>query len=320
MISVIIPMYNSEKFIKRAIKSVQSQLIQDIEIIIINDGSTDHSQKIVEQLAKEDVRIKLFNQKNGGASKARNVGLSKATGDYVVFVDSDDQVEPDIYEILLNNLIENNANFSIVAPKIIDPFSKYNHGFGTGEKFIFETKDALKNYLTRTKFSMHLGDKLFPKKIYTQIRFIEERSINEDRFFIFEAMLKSDKIVFEDVEKYIYEKREGSLASYGKFKVSKLDTILFARDMLELGKDIGLDDYLYTNYCMTVLEAYRNIIRDRQARKEFILKKYELKKDIKNMNVQNLKISKLKKLELDIVKYISGVYPLFVVFFDRMFR
>ena len=100
-LSIIVPVYNAEHFLDKCIKSVQSQTLQDFELILINDGSKDNSLEICKKHSQEDSRIIVFNQENSGQSKARNVGLENANGEYVAFLDSDDWVDSDYYEKLV---------------------------------------------------------------------------------------------------------------------------------------------------------------------------------------------------------------------------
>ena len=100
MLSIIIPVYNSEKYLEECLNSVLNQTLKDIEIICVNDGSTDNSLKILENIAAQDLRVRIINQENKGQGNARNAGLEAANGDYVGFVDSDDFISPDFYEKL----------------------------------------------------------------------------------------------------------------------------------------------------------------------------------------------------------------------------
>lgn len=104
MISIIVPVYNAEKYLNRCISSLLNQTYYNLEIILVNDGSTDNSKKICKNAAKNDSRIKLINSVNEGVSLARNKGLKEANGDYISFVDSDDYVEPDYVEKMLLTL------------------------------------------------------------------------------------------------------------------------------------------------------------------------------------------------------------------------
>ena len=115
LISIIIPVYNVEKYLAKCVESVINQTYKKIQIILIDDGSTDNSGKICDDFKLKDNRIEVIHKKNGGLSDARNAGLKIVKGDYIGFIDSDDYIEKDMYETLLCLLIENNADISIVS-------------------------------------------------------------------------------------------------------------------------------------------------------------------------------------------------------------
>ena len=110
-ISIIVPVYNVEKYLKECLDSLINQTLEDIEIICINDGSTDNSLAILEEYQKKDSRIKVFSQRNQGVSAARNLGIEKATGEYLTFLDSDDRLELNTCEILYKETIAKNSDF-----------------------------------------------------------------------------------------------------------------------------------------------------------------------------------------------------------------
>ncbi len=111
-VSIIIPVYNVEKYLQRCLDSVVNQTLKDIEIICVNDGSTDNSAIILEEFSKKDERIKIVNQKNGGLSRARNTGLEHSNGDYIGFLDSDDWIDLDYYEKLHDAAERNNCDIA----------------------------------------------------------------------------------------------------------------------------------------------------------------------------------------------------------------
>lgn len=112
-VSVIIPVYNVEKFILKTVESVMNQDYKDVEIILVNDGSPDNSAQIIDELAKRDSRIICIHKENGGVSSARNAGLKIATGEYVTFIDGDDWVEPNYISYLLELVEKNNCEIGM---------------------------------------------------------------------------------------------------------------------------------------------------------------------------------------------------------------
>lgn len=121
LISVIIPVYNVEKYLKACVKSVLSQTYSNLEILLIDDGSSDLSSKICDDLANMDTRIRVFHLENGGVSRARNIGVEKSTGDYICFVDSDDILPNYSIQVLYSNLVEHNADFCSGKLRCINP-------------------------------------------------------------------------------------------------------------------------------------------------------------------------------------------------------
>ena len=119
-VSVIVPIYNAEMYIDKCIQSIINQTLRDIEIILVDDGSTDRSFEISNKYAKKDERIKIIKQKNKGVGAARNYGVSIATGKFITFIDSDDFVEIDMLEILYNAAINNNCDIIFSGIKIIN--------------------------------------------------------------------------------------------------------------------------------------------------------------------------------------------------------
>lgn len=113
LVSVVIPIFNVEKYLEKCVNSLVNQIYKNLEIILVDDGSTDNSGNIANELSKSDNRIKVYHKKNGGLSDARNFGIKQAKGKYIGFIDSDDYIENEMYEFLYNNLIENKADISI---------------------------------------------------------------------------------------------------------------------------------------------------------------------------------------------------------------
>ena len=112
-VSIVVPIYNVEKYLKQCIESIINQTLQDIEIILVDDGSPDNCPQICDEYAKKDSRIKVVHKKNGGLSSARNAGIEVATGDFIGFVDSDDYIELDMYEKMYNIAKENHVDFVV---------------------------------------------------------------------------------------------------------------------------------------------------------------------------------------------------------------
>ena len=179
-ISVIIPVYNCEKFIEKCLQSLVNQTLTDIEIILVNDGSTDNSQKIIEKFS--DTRIKLINKKNGGQSSARNVGLDVANGEYIGFIDSDDWVDSDFFEKLYNTAKKYNADIAMTDFIRIGP-TKYKKRLNISEEKIYE-KIENKIKIANALKEGCIWNKIYKKEILTGLKFNEGMYFEDGPFTI----------------------------------------------------------------------------------------------------------------------------------------
>lgn len=207
--SVIIPAYNSEKTIKRCIESITSQNRSDVEIIVINDGSTDETETICKDLQGESHNLIYLYKENGGVSSARNSGLEAATGEYVMFVDSDDYVDSCCFDIIDKYTVSNadfyQFGFSVVANDLV----KEARGFSVCRVNTPSEKESFISDGIVTRSINSPCAKIFKQKIIheNKIRFCEELSIGEDLTFVFTFLISAnkfesstDKIYFADVE------------------------------------------------------------------------------------------------------------------------
>ena len=216
-ISVIVPIYNAEQFLNRSVGSIQKQSYQNLEIILVNDGSTDDSQIVCEELAKRDNRIKVINQPNGGLSNARNTGLSVATGDYVGFVDADDYINNNMYSSLLKNSLDYSADISCGHAFVHSRDGRIVNL--SDEDRIVTTpvtrKDILGSHLNGM-ITTAVWDKLFKREAIDEIRF-DEHLFNEDAGFMLDVCLNSNSFVCDSEQYYHYIKRRGTSLTGRKF-------------------------------------------------------------------------------------------------------
>jgi len=205
-ISIIIPVYNVEKYLKRCIDSVLRQTLSDIEIILVDDGSTDSSGEMCDNFAKEDTRIKVIHKKNGGLSSARNEGLKYATADLVGFIDSDDWITTDMYEYLYNLQQKNDAD--IVSCNYILAYD-YQTKIKKQKikEFVFRRDEALKNYMKMGVFE-RINDysawkKVYKKKLFSDVEF-PIGMLFEDIVTNFRLIQKCSKYVYSTKVCYFY--------------------------------------------------------------------------------------------------------------------
>ena len=229
MISVIIPVYNAEKVLKKCVDSILVQSYQDLEIILVNDGSQDDSLKVCENLSKSDDRIRVINQKNEGAAVARNTGLDAATGEYIMFVDSDDWIESDMFGVLLDALLTQGADTAICNFYIENAATKDSSVQRMPFPYDFYATEDIGDCVAKLdetgKFS-YLWNRLYIKRIINEyhIRFEKEFTTGEDLDFNFKYFQHIQKCVILDQPMYHYIK-DGTNSLCSRYKESLYEIV-----------------------------------------------------------------------------------------------
>jgi len=217
LISVIIPVYNAEKFIEKCVRSIQAQTYTNLEIILVNDGSSDNSGVLCDKLAKADNRIKVIHKQNGGTSAARNIGIDEANGKFITFVDHDDYIEADMYERMHNRIDKTEADvcmcgFSILHDnyrRIVRIPQTYQENRSALSSVCY-FKDLVQNFRARYVLHSSIWNKLYKKELISKhrIRFQERTGYNitgEDCMFATDCCAVADGgIVFVDSSLYNY--------------------------------------------------------------------------------------------------------------------
>ena len=225
LISIIVPVYNVENYLRQCLDSIMGQTYQNFECLLINDGSPDHSADICREYVSKDSRFLYFEKENGGVSSARNLGIEHSKGEYITFIDSDDWVDSDYLEVLYNALIDENADISVSTYKRFHMADNcwYFHSFQRGyEKKIFTGSELIDNLQLLSSFDHSYGSvcgKLVKSVRVETIRFNEETTLGEDMEFWYKLYLISDKIVYVNKDTYIYRT---SNDEYKHFELEKI--------------------------------------------------------------------------------------------------
>lgn len=267
LISIIIPIYNVEEYIKECVLSACRQTFINLEIILVNDGSTDKSSNICNELALKDYRIKIINKENGGLSSARNAGIETATGDYVFFLDGDDFIKEDTIELLLKEFKTQN-NIGIVSAPC---FYSYNNGQKTiykedwniKENRIIEPEKFCINTLTQT--SCHSACcKLYKKDLLNKVRFRIGKK-NEDTLFMFDlSFIMRDRqfYMLEIPNKlYFYRVNDKSITN-NKLKPIQIDIVENLLLMMRETTDCETIKTLKLEYYKNIINYYSQLITD----------------------------------------------------------
>lgn len=257
MISVIIPVYNTAPYLETCVRSVLNQTCTDLEIICVDDGSSDSSPAILRALAEEDNRIRVITQKNAGVSAARNAGLEAARGDYIAFLDSDDEIEPDLYDILLNLMEEYQVSIAHCGYKRINQDGTTKDVGGTGVLLLQTGEEATESLLRGQYFVGSLCNKLFCRELVKGLRLDQSLKINEDVLFVMQAFAQAKKTAFLDVPKYYYFDRENSSCDRTPSLKKTRDCVAAAEQILELHRGDKLESLCARRVWGSLMGLYR---------------------------------------------------------------
>lgn len=234
-VSIIVPIYNCEKYLHKCIDSLLAQTLPNIEIILIDDGSTDNSGNICENYANNHKNIKVFHQQNSGPAKARNIGLENANGEYIGFVDSDDYISPDMYETLYNLAIKNNIDVVTGDYYTVTDNQKSHSGkFNIPSNRVINS-DEISKILMNANESRILW---FAVKGIYRLEIIKNNSIvfpkmklGEETIFILEFLLSASSMYYIDKPFYFYEQTPDSLTrtKYKENLLPQLEKLYFAK-------------------------------------------------------------------------------------------
>jgi len=238
-VSVIVPVYNTQKYLKRCIDSIVNQTYNNLDIILVNDGSTDNSLKICEEYEKIDDRIFIVSGKNYGVSHARNIGIEKAKGEYLYFADSDDYLEIDAIEKMLREFV--NADGELIIAGYNEIENKEKIAKKSWGNFRIKSNDAKKLILDENGAGGYLWNKLFKLSLIKkfEIKFDEKIYVWEDVLFVMEYLDKCKNVKLIDDIVYEYCRRDGSAVEYSVY-TPRLYTQLNAIEKIE--KFVFLDD------------------------------------------------------------------------------
>mgnify|MGYP003356450901 FL=1 len=221
-ISIIVPVYNVEAYLEKCVESILKQTYTNLEILLVNDGSTDKSGELCDKLALRDHRIRVIHKENGGLSDARNRGIDEASSNLIGFIDSDDYIDEDMYETLYRQMVASKADLSMCG--------HYDVYHQIPEKQVAEIKtwelmpeEAIKMVMEAKILSVTAVNKLYKKALFEQLRF-RIGKIAEDAFIMVDLIHQCSKIVATNEKKYYYVHRENSITTQ-KFSLKFLNVI-----------------------------------------------------------------------------------------------
>lgn len=295
-LSIICPVYNSEKYLKRCVASISNQTISDFEVILVDDGSTDKSGILCDQLKNSDSRIQVIHQNNQGQAAARNHALDIAQGEYIAFIDSDDYIHPEMFEILLKNAMENHAQISVGGYQTVTGLREF-------EKI--QSEELRCNYWKGKDFLHHclldgvdkkpwvLWDKIFHRSCFEHIRMPEGR-IHEDNAVVYKIIYEAESVVDCNVPLYYYFQNPDSTVNQ-PFKKKHLDWLLVPQEMITYfaeKQDGLLWDKANKMYLNELVQMYKKVkenldnpVIEKKLKKQ-LMKQYKHEKTRYSMSIK----------------------------------
>lgn len=309
LISVIVPVYNVEKYLEKCVNSILNQTYKNLEIILIDDGSPDGCPEMCDNLAKTDGRIKVIHKQNGGLSDARNVGIENATGKLISFVDSDDFLNTNYFETLYKNLTKTNSDISICSfvsvqeNEIVDTTE-----FNSCEVLTFTGMQKLEQLYSKdhhVEFVTAWG-KLYKTSLFETIKYPKGK-INEDEFVCHKLLDSASKVCYQPVKYYYYLQRENSIMHqhYTKKNLAVFDAYT-DRFLLFKQKDTNLATNALYEYLSTIISRYYKFDK---GERQTLLKIYNEYYGKEKKYIKSL--SKKRKLKLFLFKYFRIFYKFY---------
>lgn len=236
-LSVIVPVYNVEKYLGKCVKSIIDQTFEDFELILVDDGSTDGSGDLCNELAKADKHIQVIHKANGGLSSARNSGLSRASGEYVSFIDSDDFIDVDMYAIMIEALERTKKDIAACG-RVIDLWGEREKiEFALDGELEYSREEAIEEILLLRNLDVSACDKVYRRCLFDKIKYPEGK-ISEDAAIIFELLGYTNGVVHVGKPFYHYIYRKSSI-SKSKYNHCYYDAYMNC---------IRTENYISTNY------------------------------------------------------------------------
>ena len=238
LISVIVPCYNVEKFLPKCFECLDDQTYKNLQVIFVNDGSTDNTLKLLEEYCGKHSGNVLIDSVNRGVACARNSGLDAIKGEYFAFYDADDVILNDHFESLIKSVLENGADMAVCGIKRIS--ERRAEKFDAGRKLpikgirVFDRLEALEQFFSQEKFDFLLMNKIFSTEILTEsgARFLDNCRYGEEGYFFFKYLSHAEKTVYYSAKTYIYVQNKNSLM-HGGFSEKRFDIYINIRAVME---------------------------------------------------------------------------------------
>ena len=281
LISIIVPVYKVEQYLDRCVESIINQTYKNLEIILVDDGSPDNCPAMCDEWACKDARIKVVHKQNGGLSDARNAGMDIAKGEYIAFVDSDDYVRSDMYELLYNNMQENESDISACGVEMVREDETSIATLTTLGSYVLNNEEAMIAIIKEDVLKQPVWYKLYKSKCI-QNNYFPVGKYHEDIFWSYLAIAKAKKVSVFDAPCYYYTQRGESIMGQN-YSSARLDALEAAEircaflsdnypELVAIAKArfIGMCMYHSQKLLQYKIEGYKNYFKDLHIRSKKI--------------------------------------------------
>lgn len=271
MISIIVPVYNIQNYIQKCVTSILNQTLQNFELILVDDGSTDTSGKVCDMFALQDSRIHVIHKTNGGLSSARNEGTVCAAGEYICYIDGDDFIAPNYLEVLYENIYNNNAQIAVCSYRSVNEGEEYS----TQENYaysnvVYTGRQAATEIVKNSNRNMIIAcGKLYHFSLKEKLIF-PEGYVHEDEFVTYKVLYGVERVVVIDAPLYLYVQRGGSITN-SNYSLKRLDKLLALNEAIsffENCEDKELLDCAIKRYLLNIQIAWYRVYKNMKTEKQ----------------------------------------------------
>ena len=316
LLSVIVPVYNTAAYLPRCISSIQKQIYRNLEIICVDNGSSDDSYKILKSFEKEDSRIVVLEEKKKGVSAARNRGLDEVHGEYVTFVDSDDSIVSQMYKGLINALEKEHADIAHCGYRRYEADGSFRDISGTGEYLIEDKWQAIEHLLKGEKYIGSICNKIYKHKLFGSLRLDESIAHNEDVLLNFQLFDSAQKTVFIDEPYYWYYAHIESATASRNTHLKRNNVRVVSEKIWTLFENSEVKEIAANKYYYDMICAYREGVLEKRSACDNSLK--EIRNNIKILEESNMEINLKNKLDFRLMRTAPMLYRLMYPVYDRI--
>lgn len=316
-ISVVIPVYKVEKYLDECLESVVNQTYKNLEIILVDDGSPDNCPKMCDEWARKDDRIKVIHKENGGLSDARNAGVKVSTGKYLSFIDSDDYVEKNLYEVAIEKLKDNNAQIFVFGRSYLYGNNKESNSNKKIE-LIMNSEEALDKMNIFQYYDVAAWDKIYKRDLFENIEFPKGK-LCEDWYTTYKVIDKADKVVFNSTPLYVYRQRSNSITHSNVAKINR-EPLYASKEVLEFIKEKhpNIVQNAISKYVVSCIGVYNNYLyytKDTDKEKKEIL---EIVKNYYKEAISNKELAFSRKAQIILVCKFNLLYRFLIKLMRRI--